>query len=162
MVDKVFPVGGKVALVEATPVLTVHSSYAPADFVGTSATPISFTPCVLSKGGSGTIVTATLIDYALQSVAGELWLFDTTFTAPTDSAAWTVTDAVMLTLVGIIPFPATDYYASAANSACIVPNVGLSFKCASGSNTLFGAFVTRGAPSYASGDLTFRLLIWED
>ena len=160
MVDKVFPVGGKVALVEATPVLTVHATYAANDFVGTSATPISFTPCVLSKGGSGTIVTATLIDYALQSVAGELWLFDTTFTAPADSAAWTVTDAVMLTFVGVIPF--STYYASAANSVANEKNVGLAFKCASGSNTLFGAFVTRGAPAYASGDLTFRLLIWED
>jgi hypothetical protein len=113
------------------------------------------------NAGTGIIVSAELIDFAVQSVAGELWLFDTTFSPPADSAAWDITDAVSLTLIGVIPF--STYYASASNSVSM-GNVGqgIPFKCGAGVTTIFGAFVTRGAPAYASGDISFRLGVVQD
>jgi hypothetical protein len=46
------------------------------------------------------------VDSANQTVKAtvELWLFDTTFTPDNDNAAFTPTDAELLTLVGIIQF----------------------------------------------------------
>ena len=160
MANKLFPVGGKATVVSATPTLTVAATYVSGDYVGSTSDEIEFTECVLSAGGSGTIVSAILVDYALQSVAAELWLFDTGITAPADSAAWTITDAMSKTCIGVIPF--STYYASALNSVAPVYNIGLAFKCIAGSTSLWGALVTRGAPSYTSGDLTVRLVIWQD
>ena len=141
-----------------TPVLTssTDDSYVANDFIGTSTLPITFENVVEANGRSGFILGCTLIDDALQSVVGELWLFDTTFTAPADSAAWTVTDAFMETFIGVIPF--STYYASAANSASQgIPAAPLPFKCGSAVNDIYGAFVTRGAPNYDIDSLTFRL-----
>jgi hypothetical protein len=41
-----------------------------------------------------------------------------------------------------------------------MPNGGLDFKAAA--TSLFGGFVTRGAPTYATGNLTFRLFVRQD
>lgn len=153
--------GGKTDVISSGAItLTVHANYASGDFVGTSATPITFAKVALHDGGSGTIMSAVLTDYAVQSVAMELWLFDTTITPPADSAAWTITDAEAATCIGVIPF--STYYASAANSVSYVANVGLPFKCGASADDIYGALVTRGAPSYASGDLTVRLFIFQD
>jgi hypothetical protein len=153
-------VGGHSAISTVAIAMTTHATYAANDFVGTDGTPLTFAGCARVNAGSGVIVGATLIDYALQSVAGELWLFDTTFTPPADSAAWTLSDAHAALCIGVIPF--STYYASALNSVSVVNNLGMTFVCGAASKSLFGAFVTRGAPAYASGDLTIRLRILQD
>ena len=143
--------------VSVTPVLTVAATYVSGDYVGTSLIPMTFSGVVDKNGKSGYVVGCIIVDDALQSSAnGELWLFDTTFTAPADSAAWTVTDAVMKTCIGIIPF--ATYYASVANSTAVgVLAEPLAFKCGAAVNDIYGAYVVRGTPAYASLDLTFRL-----
>ena len=148
--------GTDLHVITVSPVLTVAATYVANDYVGTSTDPMDFEGVVDKNGASGFILGATLIDYALQSVAGELWLFDTTVVPPADSAAWTITDAESATLIGVIPF--STYYASAANSVSNgTPANPLPFKCGSAVNDIYGCFVTRGAPAYASLDLTFRL-----
>lgn len=142
--------------------MTVAATYVTGDFVGTSAAPISFASCSAVAGSGGYIMGATLIDYAKQSVAGELWLFDRTVTPPTDSAAWTLSDADMAKLVCVIPF--STYYASALNSVSMgKPDLAPArFVCGAAVQTLFGCFVTRGSPVYASGDLVVRLSLVQD
>jgi len=154
-------VGANSTVVSVTPVLTVHATYVTGDFIGTSAAPMTFSSCARVAGGTGMVTGCVLVDYALQSVAGELWLFDATVTAPNDSAAWTLSDADMLKCIGVIPF--TTYYASAANSVSFGnPASPIVFKCGSALKELYGCFVTRGSPTYASGDLTFRLRVLQD
>lgn len=154
-------VGGNGAIVDVTPTLTVHATYIANDYVGTSATPMTFANCARVNGGTGLIPRCVLIDFALQSIAGELWLFDATITPPNDSAAWSISDADAVKCIGIIPF--STYYASALNSISPgTPAAPMFFKCAAGSKDLYGCFVTRGAPTYASGDLTFRLAVIQD
>jgi hypothetical protein len=154
-------VGGSTIISSNSPALTVAATYVSGDYVGTSATAMIFASCARVDAGTGVIVGCTLIDYALQSVAGELWLFDTAPTPPADSAAWTISDAHAATCIGIIPF--STYYATALNSIALgVPAFPLPFTCGAAVRTLFGCFVTRGAPAYASGDLTFRLAIMQD
>ena len=143
--------------VSVTPVLTVAATYVSGDYVGTSLVPMTFADVVCTNGRSGYVVGCLIVDDAAQSSAnGELWLFDTTFTAPADSAPWTVSDAVLKTCIGVIPF--ATYYASAANSTAVgVLANSLAFKCGESVNDIYGAYVVRGTPAYASLDLTFRL-----
>ena len=146
--------------VDVVPTLSVHATYVANDYVGESATAMTFAGCGRANGLSGKITGAVLIDYALQSVAGELWMFDLIPTPPDDSAAWTISDAHAARCIGVIPF--NTYYGSALNSVAPVGNLSIPFKCAAAATALYGCFVTRGAPAYASGDLTFRLYIDQD
>ena len=150
-----------------TPTLSTGGTYSANDYVGTNATPMEFTNCAPAVswsggGGGGLIVGARLIDGALQSVSTELWVFDSTITAPNDNAAWSLSDADAKKLVCVIPF--STYYASALNSVAEgVPSGGAAkFQCAADSKSLYGCLVTRGAPVYANGDVTVRLTVLPD
>jgi len=151
-------VGGEGITVTVNPVLTVAGAYIAGDYVGTSAAAIPFANVVRIAGGSGVIESAVLIDAARQSIACELWLFDTAVTPPADNAAWTVTDGNAATCIGVIPF--STYYASALNS--VAPANGLNIAFSAVATTIWGCLVTRGAPTYASLNLTVRLAIMQD
>ncbi len=155
-------VGGHTAIVTVTPTLTVHATYVANDFVGESGVPMTFAVARVNAG-SGTVISAALIDYIPASVAAELWLFDTTVTPPADSAAWTISDAHALTCIGVIPF--STYYASAVNSVSMGSvGVGIPFVCGAGVKNIFGCLVTRGAPAYinTAGDVVVRLGVIQD
>jgi uncharacterized protein YjbI with pentapeptide repeats len=152
-------VGGTITVITTPVVMTTHANYVANDFVGVDATALIFANAARVNTGSGSVIGATLIDYALQSVACELWLFDT---APAglgnDSAAFTLTDAAVC--IGVIPF--STYYLNALNSVSngIIPNGQIPFK--SSGTSIWGAVKTLGAPAYASSDLQIRLTISQD
>ncbi len=152
--------GGNTAEIDVVPTLTVHASYSTGDYVGTSASAMTFTGASRINNSTGTVLSAVLIDYALQSISCELWLFDTAPTPPADSAAWSISDADCARCIGVIPF--NTYYASALNSVSFAQGVGIGFKTISASTNLYGCLVTRGSPTYATGDLTVRLTILQD
>jgi hypothetical protein len=149
----------KALTILTTPVLTVHANYAAGDYVGTSGAAMAF---ALAKNNqrSGTVLSAVLIDYALQSLSTELWLFNAAPTPPNDSAAWSISDADMQKCIGVVPF--TTWYASALNSVSFAHGIGLGYYLAASASSLYGCLVTRGAPTYASGDLSVLLHIWQD
>ncbi len=151
---------GNTAQIDVVPTLTVHATYVSGDYVGTSATAMVFSGASRINNFTGTILSAVLMDGDLQSVACELWLFDTAITPPADSAAWTLSDADCARCIGIIPF--STYYASALNSISFAQGVGIGFKTLSASTSIYGCLVTRGAPTYNSGNLTVRLTILQD
>jgi len=153
-------VGGDSITISVAPVLTVAGAYIAGDYVGTSVVAIPFPGAARFAGLTGIIKSAMLIDYARQSIACELWLFDTAVTPPVDNAAWTISDAHAATCIGVIPF--TTYYASALNSVSngAVPNGSIQFLSPTG--TIWGCLVTRGAPTYASLDLTVRIAVMLD
>ena len=140
--------------------LTVGGSYASGDFVGTNGAPISFANAVRTSGGSATLRSVTISDPAASAaVALELWLFNATVTPPNDSAAWNLTDSDGLKCVGIVSIPTTAQFLSSATGVMHVGGLGLQFHTAA--TTLFGALVTRGAPTY-SGTLQVKLEIEYD
>jgi hypothetical protein len=150
-------VGGIAVPVSVIPVLTVHATYVANDYVGTDHTAMIFPGASRIPGGSGYIVNAVLEDNVSASVSGELWMFRSAPAGlPDDSAAFTITDADARECIGIIPF--NTYYASALNSIAMGDiKIPIGFTCAVGSTSLYGAFVTRGAPGYTANDLQFRL-----
>ena len=152
--------GGNTVSVDVAVAMTTAGLYAAGDFVGTDGVAVIFPDCVRLNAGMGVIQSVALIDYAKQAASLELWLFDTAVVPPADSAAWTVLDASVARLIGIVPF--TTWYSSALNSVAVAPNVGIAFKTLAGSRRLYGCVVNRGAPTYASGDLIVRLIILQD
>jgi hypothetical protein len=155
-------VGGKGVTITVTPTLTVAGAYSANDFVGTSATGMTFAGAARVNTGSGVIQSAVLVDYALQSAPCELWLFDVAPAGlPADNAAFTITDAAALTCIGVIPF--STYYASALNSVSYGLNMPIAFRCVGAAvKDIYGVLVTRSTPTYATGDLSVRLQISQD
>jgi hypothetical protein len=132
------------------------------DFIGVDSTCMTFAGCASLLGGCGRILSGMLIDGDLQSANGELWLFTVAPAGlPADGAAFTLTDAQAAYAVGYLKF--VTYVASALNSVCIVAPPGeLRFKCADTSKDLYGAFVTRGTPTYVTAIPRFILNIEQD
>lgn len=153
-------VGGNTITVTVTPTLTVAGAYIAGDFVGTSATAGVIANAARVAGKGGVLESVAVIDGDKQSVAGELWLFDTAVTPPADNAAWTITDADAATVIpgGVIPL--STYYASALNSVAVARGVALSYTCVA--TSLYFCFVTRGAPTYTSGKLSLRFNFMRD
>jgi hypothetical protein len=152
-------VGGNAFGVDVTPTLSVAATYVANDYVGTNNVAMVFPNCARLNGGFGWITRALLVVSIVDTVALELWLFDT---APTglglDSAAFTITDADAARCVGVIPFQ--TFYTSALNSVAggYMPNGPMGFQCLPGSRDLYGAFKTNGAPAYVGNNLTSRLI----
>lgn len=149
---------GSATIASGTPILTVGSGYVTGDYVGTSASPIIFSGVGRINGGTG-FIHAKIVDFAKQAISTELWLFNATVTPPADSAAWSISDADALKTVSVVPF--STWYSSALNSFS-EGTQAVWFKCAPSDNKLYGCLVTRGSPSYTSGDLTVVLNVVQD
>jgi hypothetical protein len=153
--------GASLPTLSVTPTLTVHATYAAGDYVGTSGVAMVFTGAALAAGAGGFLNGATLIDgSAAVGVAGELWVFNALVTPPDDSAAWSISDADAKKLVAVIPL--STYYASALNCVSQGQPDGGAKHFYSADGNLYGCLVTRGAPAYASGDVTIILSVVPD
>ncbi len=146
------------------------TTYAAGDAMtdSTSApTVATITNAVRNKGWSGIILNATLIDSASPTLAGEfeVWLFDTTFTADNDNAAFTPTDAECLTVVAIVPFSSALSYVGTASGNRVYQSdpINRGFVCASDSTTLYWALIARNAYVPISAEtFSLRLTILQD
>lgn len=161
--DELILKGNTVIISKLIGTLTVAGAQHANDFVGTTNTPITFSNCARKIGGSGWILGAEFVDGDnTTGVAGELWLFDTIPTGlGADNAAFTINDVDAKYCIAVLPF--STYYASALNSVSFAaPAVPIPFVCVAGSQDLYGAFVTRGAPTYTTNVPYFRLFIAQD
>jgi len=156
-------VGGFSVLSVTTPTLSVAGAYATGDYIGTSTTPASFTNVVRASGGTGIIKSIRITDFVnTAAVAMELWIFNATFTAPTDNAAWAATDAEINTCLGVIPISTSKWYTVGSTGKVYMDDtLGIVIKPAV--TSLFFALVARGTtPTWANGDLTIALGILQD
>ncbi len=154
--------GGYTAFVSSTITMSVAGAYATGDYMGTTTSPQSFTSVVRTSGGTGIIKSLIISDkITTANVAMELWVFSATFTAPTDNAAWAISDAEALTVLGIIPIVTSKWYASSNNQIYIDDTINIVIKPAA--TSLFYALVARGTtPAFTSADITINLGILQD
>lgn len=148
-------------IVSSALAFTVGGAGSTGDYLGTSTTPQAFTSVGEPDNACSIIRGIKLIDSTTTAaVAMELWLFSATFVAPTDNAAWAITDAEALTCVGVIPLVTTKWYASSNNKVYSDDTLNLVVQPAASS--LFYALVARGTtPDWgaAAGTLTIKLAI---
>jgi len=161
--------GGKTSISEASFTRPADTTaYTIGDQVcnSTSApTILTFTEATSFVGGGGVIHAACLIT-SVDAATGpefDLLLFDTAATMANDNAACAVTDAEMLTFIGVIPFLAADQKSVGANAVTQNRSVGLPFKCTTNSTSIFGMLVARNAYAPANAEaFKVRLSILQD
>lgn len=146
-------------IVSSTIVMSVAGAYATGDYMGTTTTPQSFASASRTSNGTAKVTGITISDkITTTNVAMELWLLSASFVAPTDNAAWTISDAEALTVLGIIPLPVSGWFASGANQVYNDNTLNIAIKPAA--TSLFYALVARGTtPAFTSLDLTVNLAI---
>jgi len=147
-------------IVSSTLVCSVGGAGATGDYMGTSAAPQAFLSVCEPDNACSLVRGIKLIDATTTAaVALELWLFSATFVAPTDNAAWAITDTEALLCLGVIPIVTTKWYASSNNKVYSDDTLNLVIKPAASS--LFYALVARGnTPDWsAAGALTIQLAI---
>lgn len=156
-------VGGFTTLSSSTVVMSVAGAYATGDYMGTTTTPQSLASVVRTSGGTGIIKSLLISDkLTTANVAMELWIIDRTFTAPTDNAAWDLSDANMLFVQAVIPIPTSGWYASSAGQVYSDTTLSIPIKPSTGT-AIFYALVARGTtPAFTSADLTITIGVLQD
>lgn len=142
--------------ISQTPTVTA-GAYAANDAVGGLLT---FAGAALETGGSGIIKQVLILDDAGQDAELELWLFNATFTAMADNAAWAPSEADLRKLIAIISTEDGAWFAAGTPSAARV-EVSQGFNLAG--TSLFGQLVTRGTPTFAAtDDVTVIIALLQD
>ena len=109
--------------------------------------------------GDGRITKVVIVDDAKQTAVLNLYLFDRTFTAMVDNAAWSPSDADQQHCIGFIPIAAADYGNSDDNGVANV-DCDFDFTLVSGGTSLFGQLVCTATPTYAAtDDLTVKITV---
>jgi len=141
----------------ASPTIST-SVYAAGDAIGGL---LEWTDAVRVSGGSAILQSVTIVDKDSERAAMDLVLFDATFTAPTDNAAFDPTDAELAGVVGVVPIYSGDYSAFSDNA--VAHRSGLGMPLVLAGTSLFGALVARSTPTYtATTDLSVILGILQD
>ena len=112
---------------------------------------LTFADAARTTGGGGVIKSVIAIDDAGQDAELELWLFNQTFTAMADNAAWAPSEADLENLVGVVSTEdSAQGWLDAGTPSAITIDVATRYDLA-GTN-LFGQLVTRGTPTFAATD----------
>ena len=150
--------GGEGVTIQQTPTVTA-GAYSANDAVGGLLT---FANAGRVSTGGGVIKNVLLIDDAGQDAAMELWLFDVTFTAMADNAAWAPSESDLRNLVAVISTDdsANGWAAAGTPSVCAIE---CSYRFDLEGTSLFGQLVTRGTPTFAAtDDVTVQIGLLQD
>ena len=143
-----------IVTVTQTPTITA-GAYSANDAVGGLLT---FENCTNAQG-TGIIKSIVIVDEGAQSAELDLVLFDRTFTATADNAAFNISDADAINAIGAVNIPAASYTDMVSSDLATVRDVDLAFK-AKDDRTIYGQLVTRGTPTYvATNDLTVKIVV---
>jgi hypothetical protein len=96
-------------------------------------------------GGCGLIQSVVLTDYDDNGRAITLIFLDADVSIGTENAAVSISDANAASILGMVEISASDYEDMINNQFAQVLNVGLPFKCADGSKSIYVAAVYRDA-----------------
>lgn len=147
----------KMVRLAATPTVSLVA-YTAGDAVGGLLT---FSSAARYSGGSVRLESVQVLDKGEAMGAVDLFLFDRTFTAPTDNAVFAPTDAEAANCVCVVRFAAATEEFTADVNDVWHKQVGTSFPL-NGSD-LFGALVARGAFTLTStADVTVSLNLYQD
>lgn len=151
-------VGSPGITISQTPTITA-GAYVAGDAVGGLLT---FASAARISGGGGVIKTVSVVDDAGQDAELELWLFNQTFTAMTDNAAWAPSEADLENLVGVISTEdSAQGWLAAGTPSAITIDVATRYDLTG--TSLFGQLVTRGAPAFAAtDDVTIKVGLLQD
>ena len=150
---------GEGITIAQTPAITA-GAYAANDAVGGLLT-FALAGRQVSEGGS-ILVNVLIVDDAGQDAELELWLFDRTFTAMADNAAWAPAEADLENCIAVVSTEDSAQGWLAAGTPSVI-NIECMRRIDLAGTSLFGQLVTRGAPTYAAtDDLTIKIMLLQD
>jgi hypothetical protein len=142
--------------ISQTPTVTA-GVYSAGDAVGGLLT---FASAARTSGGGGVIKDVIILDDAGQDAELELWLFNATFTAMADNAAWAPSEADLRKLVAIVSTTSGAWFAAGTPSAARVES---DQRYDLTGTSMFGQLVTRGTPTFvATDDVTVIIGLQQD
>jgi len=154
------PVATASKTISQTPTVTA-GAYTAGDAVGGLLT---FAGAARYPGGGGVMKNVFIVDDAGQDAELELWLFNQTFTAIADNAAWSgVSEADLENCIGVVSTETSDqgWMAAGTPSVCDI-------EVAKGYNlvgtSLFGQLVSpTDTPTFAAtDDVTVKVMLLQD
>lgn len=149
-------VGLKQTRISQTPTVSTTPAYTAKDAVGGLLT---FANAARTSGGTIIIESVAVIDNSQQMPALDLVLFDRTFSASTDNAAFDPTDADLANVIGVIPIASWADF----NDNSVATRYGLGLAAKLDGTSLFGQLVTRSTPTFvATTDITVIVTVIQD
>lgn len=149
-------VGGNGITISQTPTVTA-GAYTAGDAVGGLLT---FANAARISAGGGVTKNMVIVDDAGQDAELELWLFDRTFSAIADNAAWAPTEADLENLIAIISTSDGTWRAAGTPSAV---DIEVSKRYDLTGTSMFGQLVTRGTPTFAAtDDISVKIALLRD
>jgi len=149
-------IGGEGIGISQTPTVTA-GAYSANDAVGGLLT---FAGAARVSGDTCFLKNVLIFDDAGQDAVMELWLFDRTFTAMADNAAWAPSQADLRNLVAIISTIDGSWFAAGTPS---VARVEVSQQLPVAATSLYGQLVTRGTPTFAAtDDVTVKISLMQE
>jgi hypothetical protein len=149
-------VGGQGVTIALTPTVTA-GAYTAGDAVGGLLT---FTNAGRVSAEGSVLTDVLIVDDAGQDAELELWLFNQTFTAMSDNAAWAPSEADLENCIVVVSTVGSTWRAAGTPS---VVNIETQRRIDITGTSLFGQLVTRGTPTYAAtDDLTVKVKLLQD
>lgn len=141
--------------VASTGLTTATTAYTAGDQVGARFT---FASAARASGGTGTLVGVTLVDAADIIGAYDVAIFDSSATLASDNAAFSISDADALKLVGIVQLAGA--YDIGGNRVAQAFNLAMPYAC-SGGSSLYAGLICRVGHTFfaAAGNLQLTLLV---
>ena len=133
---------------------TATTAYTAGDQVGTLFTCAS---AARASGGSGTIVGATLVDANDVIGAYDVAIFDSSVTLASDNAAFSISDADALKLVGIVQLAGA--YDIGANRIAQAFNLAMPYVC-SGGTSLYAGLICRVGHTFFAAVTNLQLTLY--
>lgn len=149
----------RVKVVSVTPTIST-SAYTSGDALGGE---MEFAGVARVAGGGGIIRGITVFDKDAESPALDLVIFHENPTGTTtDNAAWDMSDSDGPKVAGAGSIAATDWWVFVDN-AVVYLEKSIPFKCAAGSDSVYGVLVIRSADTFTSTtDITVTLSVEQD
>jgi len=152
-------VGSEGITIPQTPTITA-GLYSAGDAVGGLLT---FAGAARTSGGGGVIKGVVIIDDDGEDVELELWLFNQTFTAMVDNAAWAPSEADLENFIGVVSTLTSDqgWMAAGTPSVC---DIEVAKRYDLVGTSMFGQLVNpTGTPTWtATDDLTVKVALLQD
>jgi hypothetical protein len=130
------------------------TAYTAGDQVGTQFT---FTNAARASGGTGTIVGATLISAADIIGPYDLVVTRASVTLATDNAAYAISDADSLNVVGVVQMAAA--FDIGNNRIAQAFNLAIPYDC-SGGTSLFGGLIARAGHTFFAATTDLLCTLW--
>lgn len=131
---------------------TAATAYSIGDTAGAIMT---FTSMARVSGGTGTILSAVLLDKGDVGTDYRLHIYRSSVSLAADNAAWAVSDADQQELIGIVTMP--SMLDVGANRVTTLSNIGLPYDCAA--TSLFVGIETRSANAVYAAATDLNLIL---